>query len=310
MIGRFFSFGCSFTQYIWPTWADIIGKQSDFYQNWGRSGAGNQFILNALIECDIKNCLTKDDLVCIMFTNVCREDRYVKNEWITPGNIFTQKIYDSKFVKSFTEVRGYYIRDLATIYVIDKLLTQIGCKKFYFSMVEIVNPLQYEKNDVSYELYDLFDQYQSIIDKILPSVHATVFNYDWYSRPNYKFVPPKSAGWFSAYYAIKDPSWPELRSRKDFLHLPEPIQKECREIFNFDQNSHQNKNDRKIVQTKRDIHPVPLEHLEYLEKVCPEFVIEDSTKKWIEQIHELGSTQQDYAYLLPSKILNSIPSRW
>ena len=36
---RLFTFGCSFTQYWWPTWADILGYQHDFYENWGRCGA-------------------------------------------------------------------------------------------------------------------------------------------------------------------------------------------------------------------------------------------------------------------------------
>ena len=27
---RFFSFGCSFTQYHWPTWANVIGMHFDY----------------------------------------------------------------------------------------------------------------------------------------------------------------------------------------------------------------------------------------------------------------------------------------
>ena len=46
---RFFAFGCSFTNYYWPTWADIIGQDSNFYENWAQPGAGNHFIFNSIM---------------------------------------------------------------------------------------------------------------------------------------------------------------------------------------------------------------------------------------------------------------------
>lgn len=313
---RLFTFGCSFTQYWWPTWADILGYQHDFYENWGRCGAGNQFVFNALIECDLRNTLTKDDLVCIMFTNVCREDRYVQKNWLTAGNIFSQKIYDAKFLRRFADIRGYYIRDLATIYAIDKLLTQIGCKKFYFSMIDITHPNQFEASDWSDELKDLSEFYQPTIDKIRPSVHKVVFNNDWDSRPNYNFRTTVSATWKINYIRIKDPSWPMCESQEDFLKLPQHIQKECRDIFNFDENCWINESKtnrfpiRKIPAKRTDTHPVPIEHLEYLEKICPELPILNSTKSWLSEIHHLGSTNQDYTHLLSEKILKSTVARW
>jgi hypothetical protein len=39
---RFFAFGRSFTDYLWPTWADIIGREIPYYENWGHGAAGNQ----------------------------------------------------------------------------------------------------------------------------------------------------------------------------------------------------------------------------------------------------------------------------
>jgi hypothetical protein len=70
----FFAFGCSFTNYSWPTWADMIGKEFESYENWGKSGGGNQFIFNSLMECVVKNKISKDDTVIIMWTNISRED--------------------------------------------------------------------------------------------------------------------------------------------------------------------------------------------------------------------------------------------
>jgi hypothetical protein len=30
---RLYTFGCSFTKYKWPTWADFIGNQFEIYEN-------------------------------------------------------------------------------------------------------------------------------------------------------------------------------------------------------------------------------------------------------------------------------------
>ena len=34
---RLFTFGCSFTQYMWPTWADILSKNFNFYESWSEA---------------------------------------------------------------------------------------------------------------------------------------------------------------------------------------------------------------------------------------------------------------------------------
>lgn len=54
MMSRLFAFGCSFTHYKWPTWADIVARDFKVYENWGRGGAGNFYPYSALIECHTK----------------------------------------------------------------------------------------------------------------------------------------------------------------------------------------------------------------------------------------------------------------
>ena len=42
---RLITFGCSFTDYSWPTWADIIALDREVeYENWAIGGGGNQQI--------------------------------------------------------------------------------------------------------------------------------------------------------------------------------------------------------------------------------------------------------------------------
>ena len=78
-MSRLYTFGCSFTNYKWNTWADIIGRDYEVFENWGQSGAGNQFVLNSLTECIQRNCLDSNDVVMIMWSTPCRYVRCYDN---------------------------------------------------------------------------------------------------------------------------------------------------------------------------------------------------------------------------------------
>jgi len=80
-MGRLYTFGCSFTSYLWPTWADIIGTQFDHFENWGRASFGNQFISQQVVECDILNDLGPDDTVVIVWSDHLRWDVVSKWNW-------------------------------------------------------------------------------------------------------------------------------------------------------------------------------------------------------------------------------------
>ena len=79
--GRLFTFGCSLTSYKWPTWADILGREYDYFENWGSCGVGNQYIFNSLIEAVITRQITSEDTVMIMWTNFSRWDYYQDRRW-------------------------------------------------------------------------------------------------------------------------------------------------------------------------------------------------------------------------------------
>lgn len=42
---RFFAFGCSYTSYHWPTWADYVGMSPEFDEayNFGMAGGASRF---------------------------------------------------------------------------------------------------------------------------------------------------------------------------------------------------------------------------------------------------------------------------
>jgi hypothetical protein len=184
---RLFAFGCSFTQYRWPTWADILAQEIPVFYNYGRSGAGNLYMYLALIEAHTRHGINQDDLVVMAWTNCAREDRYVHNNWRCYGNIFTQEEYDPDWVKKFADLRGYFIRDMAVVQGTKLLLDSIGVDYDFFSMVPLQLVDQY-RPDTMTDIADVESLYSNVLSEIKPSYYDIVFNRNWLSRnPRPKF---------------------------------------------------------------------------------------------------------------------------
>jgi hypothetical protein len=78
---RVFIFGCSFTKYEWPTWANILSYEmpdAEIY-NFAQSGAGNLFISERVIAANQRYRYNKDDLILLMWSTHSREDRYIEH---------------------------------------------------------------------------------------------------------------------------------------------------------------------------------------------------------------------------------------
>ena len=180
-MSRFFAFGCSFTaSHNRPTWADVIGREFDYYENWARGGMGNQYIFNQLIECNARHKFTADDTVIIMWTSITREDRYVKNlgGWFGQGNIYWSNEYPQEFIKKFACERGYLIRDLAVISAARDLLKSWGVDYKFLAMVPI--GISESITAVNSDNQDIFDLYKDVLADIRPSVYEVIFkSQDW-----------------------------------------------------------------------------------------------------------------------------------
>ena len=103
-----YSVGCSHTKYVWPTYADILGKSYDKHYNWGIPGIGNFAIMNRVIA--IVDCMHPLDELIIQWTYPNRFDyhREVKGPdgirvgWYRGGNL----AHDFKIpFKKFLNVR-------------------------------------------------------------------------------------------------------------------------------------------------------------------------------------------------------------
>jgi len=271
---RLFAFGCSFTQNNrWPTWADIAGREYDFF-NWGRAGAGNSFIFYSLMECIKRNNITSDDTVAVMWTSIGREDRYRRGQgWLTPGSIYNQTEYDYNFVERFADPTGYLIRDMAHVAGAKTILDAIGCRYHFLSAVPLSMP-----DDNVEDRFDIDGQitnlYQNEIDSIGPSIYSVVFNNNWYSRPGYINLEMLK----KEYEDIAGSTWPTWNNfvQKNFNGVPAKILEEIQIARGFE----------KRLTIRSDLHPLPTEHLEYVRQCVPEFVVTAETENLVQQTTE------------------------
>lgn len=185
---RLFTFGCSFTSHSWATWANILGYELDceFY-NFGRSGAGNQYISMTVSQADNFYKFNENDLVIVCWSGLNREDRYLNNKgWLTPGNIFNQHIIDSEFVEKWADCVFYSLRDLTLINLTYKLLKN----KTQFHMLQM-----YEINNIKH--YFVFEEEHNIGEKInaikelskntLKEIYPSFFHVLWNNDMKIKF---------------------------------------------------------------------------------------------------------------------------
>lgn len=167
---RVFAFGCSFTKYMYPTWADIIANElpNSEYYNFGTIGSGNLLISNRIAQANSKFKFTKSDLVLIMFTTACREDRYISGKWVSPGNVYIQRgWYDKNFVKNYCDPGGFLVRDSGIIELVKGYMSALDCETHYLSISGMFSDMLNEPESIVDKINEI---YEECIPKTVPSV--------------------------------------------------------------------------------------------------------------------------------------------
>lgn len=185
---RFFTFGCSFTEYKYPTWANIIQRNMPdvtFY-NLGRCGGGNTFISNRITEANRIFNFCETDLVMVMWSTFCREDRYTYNYgWKTPGNIYSQNEYNfttDEYIKEWGNPLTYLVRDLSTIDMTTKFMDQLPCDSYLLSSV----PFDHQQDLKCTKTRYILETYQDLIDSSIDNLFELEMNGIWTHGSKYK----------------------------------------------------------------------------------------------------------------------------
>ena len=149
---RFIVAGCSFTQYAWPTWADILaynfGCTKGQYLNIAQPGAGNQFISSQVLALDAVDALTSNDCVVVCWSGVSRYDTYHDDKgWLAPGDIVLKEgisyadsndkddiRHTSSFIKKYYDPVGFLFRDLVCMQSIKQLLDNRNVDYLFLTM--------------------------------------------------------------------------------------------------------------------------------------------------------------------------------
>ena len=194
---RLFVFGCSFTHYGWPTWADLLAKEMEHaeYYNFGKSGSGNLLISNRVTQANCKFNFCDTDLVMIMWSGGFREDRYIDGRWLSAGNIYTQTLaYDKNFVKNYTDPEGFVIRDMSLIELTRSYLNNLPCTAIHTSMTELTgegtNSVTDNQKTISFE-QKINEIYKTTLDGMLPSVTDIITstkNWQWKDKDGKPFI--------------------------------------------------------------------------------------------------------------------------
>ena len=185
-VERIFAFGCSFTKYYWPTWADVIASEvpEANFLNFGICGGGNLSIVSRMVEANQRFKFNNRDLVVIMWTTMCREDRWVtsRNGWAMTGNIFTQSDYSMEFVEKWCDPKGYLIRDLSLISLATQFLQNLKCQTLLLPSV----PFDYQQDETDKSIQSILKIYDNILSLYPKSLLELELNYIFDNTTYYK----------------------------------------------------------------------------------------------------------------------------
>lgn len=269
---RLFTFGCSFTDYKWATWANILAYEFDceFY-NFGKSGAGNTFIANQITQANRYFNFNFDDLVMVCWTNISREDRWTSNNgWITPGNIYSQQDYDSKFIKNWANDIHFALRDFSYIDLVDSYLLD-KTNYHFLSMCNLVNNInQWDGGNhmLSNEVSKIADLYSEQLSKILANFYETL----WHGNIDYKW----RKDWNTVHPHYSD-GHPTIYEHYEFLTR----------VFNYQFSD----------RTQQAVENLHLQWKNYIKKGYKKTKfskgLHDMPGKWVDDIHNLFVLKKD-----------------
>jgi len=170
---RLFTFGCSFTNWNWPTWADLLGYSFLLHQNWGVAGIGNRAIAERVAECHVINRFCENDVVIVQWSSHLRND-YARTDildgdsmWKTrgsPTSLPNQDLYNEHWFKKFWDQKAYYIHTLNNVVLVQQLLESTGCKWYMVDMSDLTRISFFdESTEVEIEKQNAFDSFPELL---------------------------------------------------------------------------------------------------------------------------------------------------
>jgi len=172
---RLFVVGCSFTKYHWPTWADMLGKEYDHFENWGNSGFGNRAIAERLAELVVTNDITQDDTIVIQWTDFHRFDLHSNKNWAPTGwncggSVLLNPQYPQSWVEQYWQEESFMMHTYNFIKLSTALLETLPCTWAMFTMNDLIKPI---------DQFPKLEKYKSVFstDKWSPPLNEFFVNH-------------------------------------------------------------------------------------------------------------------------------------
>lgn len=230
-IERFFAFGCSFTEYAWHTWADILAYQLAVpYYNRGKSAASNPYIAAQVAQMNLSEHFGPGDLVAIMWTDLTRQDLLDLDQgWQVTGNIHSTNLDESPYVIPFTKfpTEHFLMRDLTLIKHTHDAVKATGAQWLFMSM----NNIRLNASDIHLEsdrsqTYDqITDLFRPVFNEIKPDCFQVIWNNDQEkmckgAHPLFRDLHPtpiQHAQYINHWIPLNVPAWDYARRQNDQL---------------------------------------------------------------------------------------------
>ena len=125
MAQKLIAFGCSFTSYIYPSYADILGAK-----NYGISGAGNERIFYEVLKQYNKNNLHNYNGVIVQWSGINRFDYMTPKGWTPPDGALFLSDRNKHIWKN---IKGWYNES----YELEKTVNYITCIRALLNQAKI-----------------------------------------------------------------------------------------------------------------------------------------------------------------------------
>lgn len=133
---RLFTFGCSHTQYIWPSWANILGLSFKEFYNFGLPGSGTFFMLYQFTFAHEHFKFNENDTLLFMLSDEARIDVVKNKKWLSEGLAFNSiDVFGNKFFEHYSEIHAVE-SSYVNVYLLKQMLDKIGCKYEIFYAFE------------------------------------------------------------------------------------------------------------------------------------------------------------------------------
>jgi hypothetical protein len=145
------------------------------YNNLGVCGCGNETISCRIVEANKRFCFDSNDLVMVMWTTMCREDRWAGGGWKMTGNIFNQSEYDENFVNTFADPKGYLIKNMAVI---------ASARQYVYStnatlVTMTAAPFDYQQDTGDQQVHNILNLYSSENELVHDSLLTVEMDGEW-----------------------------------------------------------------------------------------------------------------------------------